>query len=168
MLITLIAFIFFPFLRKDLVTFKNKGLYKFLSTLPKNSLIAGHPSLMNEIPLFSKRKVFIQQELSLPFHNNYYQEIKRRTYAFFELYYSSDVEVIENICRVYKIDYIVAKKEHFCSSYLDKSNFYIEPFNDKIMEVILKNRGKGFKLIGVFQKYKVYEDNDFIVINIAV
>jgi len=162
-----IILIYFPFLdRMQFTFFKNKGLYDYLTTLPKNVLIAGHPFEMNEIPLFSKRKVFIEYELSLPFYKNYYEKIKQRTYDFFRIYYSNDIDEIKQICSFYKIDYFVIKKEHFTKSYLDVKEFYINPFNDKIKQIIKQNIQNGFILTSIPKRYRLYEDDNFFVINI--
>ena len=161
----LIIILFLPFLHNNLSTFRNKGLYKFLSTLPKECLLAGHPAIVNEIPLYSKRKVFVQEELSLPFYKNYYQMIRRRTYDFFRLYYSCSIDEVKNICKKYKIDYLILAKEHFKKIYLDKRHFYFEPFNTKIIHIVLENINNGFILINLIPRCKVYEDGEFIVIN---
>lgn len=163
---TAIILIYFPFLDGNVTFFKNQGLYQFLSTLPKNALIAGHPFEMNEVPLFSKRKVFVQQELSLPYYKNYYQRIKQRTYDFFKLYYSSSTGEIKNICNQYEIDYIVVKKEHFSTPFLAKDHFYTNPFNDKAKQVVAQNIKRGFVLLDVPQEYRIYEDDIFFIVKI--
>src|SRR5215475_14374306 len=53
-----------------------RQLYEHLRTLPKNSLIAAHPSLADYIPTFTKRKVFINFELSHPWPDKYWPVIK--------------------------------------------------------------------------------------------
>jgi len=166
LIVVIIIIIYFPFLSSNLTVFNNTGLYSFLSTLPKDALIAGHPFEINEVPLFSKRKVFIEYELSLPYYKNYYKKIVQRTNDFFKLYYSSSVDEIKNICSNYNINYIVIKKEHFTRSYLDNNNFYIMPFSNKIQEIVLQNKGKGFALLSILQKYKLYEDENYFVVKI--
>lgn len=161
-----IIILYFPFLNKDLVNYKNIRLYQFISTLPKNALIAGHPFEMSEIPLFSKRKVFIQFELSTPFYRNYYEQIKQRTYDFFRLYYSGSFNEIKKVCIEYGIDYVLVKKEHFSRPYIEKNNFYIEPFNLQIRHIIENNIRNGFVLANVSADYKVYEDNDTIIFKV--
>ncbi|MEK6563870.1 MAG: hypothetical protein AABZ65_02440 [Candidatus Omnitrophota bacterium] len=160
-----IIIIFLPFLNGDLCTFRNKDLYKFLSTLPKDSLLAAHPSDANEIPLYSKRKVFVQEELSHPFYKNYYLMVSRRTHDFFRLYYSNSIDEAVNICRRYRIDYLVVKKGHFEKKYLYKKDFYFEPFNTKIIHILSENTGNNFIMLNISQEYKVYENDDFIIIN---
>jgi len=161
-----IVILHLPFLNKDLVNYKNIRLYQFISTLPKNAVVAGHPFEMSEIPLFSKRKVFIQFELSTPFYRNYYEQVKRRTYDFFRLYYSGSFNEIKEVCIKYQIDYVLVKKEHFNRSYIEKGNFYIEPFNYQVRRIIENNIEKKFVLANIPAAYKVYEDNDSVIIKV--
>ncbi|MFH2145756.1 MAG: hypothetical protein ABII75_06995 [Candidatus Omnitrophota bacterium] len=155
-----------PFLNKDLVNYKNTRLYQFIATLPKNSLIAGHPFETSEIPLFSKRKVFIEFELSMPFYRNYYKQIKQRTYDFFRLYYSSSFNEIKEVCIEYGIDYILVRKGHFSRPYIEKYNFYIEPFNLQVRSIIENNFRNGFVLANIPAACKIYEDNDLFIVKV--
>lgn len=162
-----VVVLYLPFLNKDLVNYKNIKLYQFLSTLPKNALIAGHPFLMNEVPLFSKRKVFLTFELSTPFYRNYYKQVKQRTYDFFRIYYSGSFNEIKEVCIEYGIDYVLIKKEHFSRPYIEKKNFYIEPFNRQIRRVVENNFKNGFALENIPADCRVYEDNDISVIKVS-
>ena len=161
----IIILVYLPFLKDETRYFKNEGLYNFLSTLPKNVLIAGHPEEMDEIPLISKRKVFVQFELSLPYYKSYYKKIAERTKDFFRLYYSESNGEVINICNRYHIDYLVIKKAHFRDTYLGQKVFYIEPFNDYIQQIVAKNIKKGFVFQNVSPQYRVYEDNEFFVVS---
>ena len=163
-LCAIIILIYLLSLDKDIEYFQNKGLYAFLSDRPKDALIAGHPDDMNEIPLLAKRKVFVQFESSLPYYRNYYDKVKKRTYDFFRLYYSNDKNEINEICSFYDIDYLVIKKEHFSEFYINREEFYTSPFNEYIQEIIRKNRNQGFILSDVPEKYRAYEDENFVVV----
>ncbi len=162
-----VVIIYLPFLNKDLVNYKNIKLYQFLSTLPKNAVIAGHPFEMSEIPLFSKRKVFIQFELSTPFYKNYYKQVKQRTNDFFKLYYSASFNEIKELCIECGIDYVLVKKEHFSRPYIEKGNFYIKPFNYQVRRIIENNIKNGFVLADIPASYKIYEDKDLIIIKVS-
>lgn len=161
----IIILVYLPFLKDESRYFKNEGLYNFLSTLPKDVLIAGHPEEMDEIPLISKRKVFVQFELSLPYYRSYYKKIVERTKDFFRLYYSESNGEVINICNRYHIDYLVIKKAHFRDTYLGQKVFYIEPFNDYIQQIVAENIKKGFVFQNVSPQYRVYEDNEFFVVS---
>lgn len=115
-----------------------QDLFKFISDLPKDVTIAAHPYLASFIPTFSKRKVFISYELTIPYYKGYYERIKQRTKDFFKAYYASDGKVISDFCNRYKIDYFLINKKDFSPDYLKKSQFYLNPFNEFIKEQVAK------------------------------
>ena len=163
-LIIAIILTYKPFLNGNIEYYGEKDLYDFLSTLPENSLIAGHPKEMDAIPLLCKRKVFVQRESSLPYYKKYYGEITRRINDFFKLYYSSDTNEAKKINRLHGINYIVIKKEHFSKRYLDQGFFYYDPFNVFAKKVVFENIKKGFLFQSIPEEKRLYEDERFIVI----
>ncbi len=166
LLTIVIALTYGSFLNGNVEYYGKHGLYDFLSSLPKDSMIAGHPKEMDEIPLLCKRKVFVQRELSLPYYKTYYEEISRRTNDFFKLYYSSDKDEIKSICHVCGIDYVVVKKEHFIDWYLAGGVFYLSPFNASIIQTVKSNFQKGFYLANISKEHLVYEDVDYMVLKV--
>jgi len=89
-----------------------KALYEFVSTLPKDVLIAGSPEqpsdIMKNIPLFSKRKVFLNAEFV-----GLTEETKTRAFDFYKAYYSDSCQEILNFCRKYEITHLVVNLDHF-------------------------------------------------------
>ena len=166
--VSAVAFLLaFPFLNHDLTHFRNKRLYDFLSTLPKDAVIAGHPQDANEIPLFAKRKVFLTYELSLPLHHNYYNDIRNRTDDLFRLYYAGSASLIKKMCAAEHIDYLLVRPARFSRDYLNKKEFYIDPYNAFVRRIVAANEKSGFVLARIPQSYKLYEDADFYVIKIS-
>jgi hypothetical protein len=106
-------------------------LYRYLQTLPKDVLIAGHPFEMDNIPLFAIRRVFVNHELSLPYFTGYYAEVRQRLFALLAAYYAADVEEVQRFVRHYGIDYILIDRRHFAPPFLCGS-IYREPFNSFI------------------------------------
>jgi hypothetical protein len=104
-------------------------LYKFLETVPKKSLIAGHPELMDNIPTFARRKAFVTYELSHTWSDKYWEIIKGRTFDLFRAYYSDDPEEIRNLGRRHGIDYLIVEDADFSSKLGKKDRIYFEPFN---------------------------------------
>ncbi len=166
LLTILVIGVYWPFLDGNVQYYGRKGLYDFLATLSRDSLIAGHPKEMDEIPLLCKRKVLVQRELSLPYYRKYYSEISCRTRDFFRLYYSSDKNEAKAICDFYGIDYIVIDKEHFSNAYLEGGFFYHEPFNNFVKKIIFSNRDLGFLFKDIPAGKGLYEDEKFIVIGV--
>ena len=155
--------------KKHFTTYPHKGLYKFLSTLPRDALIAGHPGLMNPVPLFSQRRVLVTSELSYPYMDNYYRKIKERTLRFFQAYYSPSGQEILDFARKFGVDYLVVSRFHFSPGYLRVGNFYFQPYNDYVQGLV-KGRlaspagGKEFFLATIPKEKTIFEENGFLVI----
>lgn len=121
-------------------TYPYPRLYKFLATLPRDSLLAGHPKLMDPVPLFSQRRVLLTNELSLPYFSGYYELIKKRTFDFFDAYYAEKPEQMLDFAATYKVDYLVVNYIHFDPGYLRGEHFYWEPFNTFIRELVSERK----------------------------
>ncbi|MBI3781592.1 MAG: hypothetical protein HY278_11150 [candidate division NC10 bacterium] len=122
-------------------------LTDYLSTLPKDALIAGHPTDMDWVPIFARRKVLVSDELSLPFYVAYYGEIRQRTYDLFDAYYGPSAEQIDAFARKYGVDYLVVNLRRFAVDYLARGDYYYRPFNEFIAALISRNLSGGFAVL---------------------
>ena len=134
LILILLAF-FVPKIDSRLVHCADKGIYNYIKTLPKESLIAGFPTDMNCIAFYSQRKPFIMSELNTALYKDYYQIIRQRNFDFFSAYYSDSKLEIENFCRNNRITHIVVNKEYFDENFLKKERIYYEPFNTHIKNI---------------------------------
>ena len=142
---------------------QNKALYHYLATLPKDALIAAHPLLADSIPTFSLRKVFINYETSNPIYNKYWETIKRRTFEFFNAYYSENPADIYRFCEKNGIDYLVVDRRHFLKVYLARKGFYFQPFN-RFVSSITQQRN-NFVLPRVPVALRGFEEGSIFVIH---
>ena len=141
---------------------ENIQLYEYLSSLPKDITLAGHPYDMDCVPIFSKRKVYLNYELSHPFYSKYYSMIKNRTHKLFYAYYASNHYQLKSFCKKEKVDYFIFNKIRFGDSYLSAKEFYINPFNNYVIKLI-ENKSEFY--FNKIQKEDItFEDNTFIVI----
>lgn len=163
-LISLTAVYFMPRMQRYYIVADQPQLYNFLQSLPKNVFLAGHPTFMNNIPTFAKRKVLINEETSEPYYTNYYSVIKARTYDFFNAYYSDSPKLIFDFCKKYNITHIIVCKSDFSKDCLERGEFYLEPFNDYIKNLI-KNKNR-FALMEIPETEKIFDENDIFVIKI--
>jgi hypothetical protein len=141
----------------------NKDLFQFLRTLPKDAIIASHPTLSDAIPLFTQKRVFINHELSQPFYEKYWETIQKRTLALFKAYYSNNPDYIYDFCQKNNIDYLVIHEETLSKKYIHSRKIYFEPFNQQIESFIHNNYQPA--LMNIKQQNKVYEKNNIFVIH---
>jgi hypothetical protein len=141
----------------------NRKFYAYLRTLPQNSLIAAPPYLADNIPLFAQRKVFINDELSHPFFDKYWQVIKKRTYDFFNAYYAEDAISTYDFCLKNGIDYLIIDASHFSEAYLKNRHVYFEPFNQYALDIAASR--KRFVLKNIVDSDKLFADGTIFVIN---
>jgi len=142
---------------------RNEKLYLYAQTLPKDALIAGNPKLMDGIPLFSRRMVFVNYKESLPFLSGYWKTITRRTDDLFRAYYSADIRDMSALCAKYGISCIVVDEADFFSGYLNSGSIYFEPFNSRILTYAVP--GKDFALLRIPLKYRHYAGKGVFAVN---
>jgi hypothetical protein len=140
----------------------NKELYNFLKSLPKDSMIAAHPSLADAVPTFSQRKVFVKHELSHPWMEPYWETVKSRTFDFFKIYYSDNLDEAFTLCQANDIDYLVVDRSHFSEDYFN-GRIYFEPFLSYIRKSF-KGRG-SFALLKISDKDKLYDKKGIFIIS---
>jgi len=141
-----------------------KPVIKFLSLLPSDIFIAGHPMIMNGIGIYSKKRVFLTYKISTEVYwHSYYQEMTKRTKYFFDAYYAQDEKEILNLCQRYGITHIVVDLNHFSAEYLKKENFYFRPFNDYIKKIT--NNKSNFFFRRIPEEYVIFKNSNIYVID---
>lgn len=137
-----IAFAWAPLVSNDYLYFENSGLYQAISSLPKNTLIAAHPFTADNIPIRTKRSVYICDEMALPYFQGYYKEISRRLTTLFSAYYSPDIDDIYKFCNQEGVTHFLMYQGHFSAEKLHGVHHYREPYNDKIIDDIRTAKGR--------------------------
>ena len=141
----------------------HEEMYRFCASLPEDTVIAGHPQLVNGIPLFSHRRAFVTYQLSYPFLSDYWKTVSKRTDDFFAAYYSADFRAIDGFCRANRIGWFIVDESHFSARYLAAGDFYFQPFNSRIGELVGGRR--HFALMDVPAKDRSYVGPGIFVVN---
>ncbi|MBU1565900.1 MAG: hypothetical protein KJ630_09765 [Proteobacteria bacterium] len=136
-------------------------LYKFFQSTSRESNIAGHPYLMDNIMTFSQRKVFVSYELSHPWYGKYWSIIKPMTYDFFNAYYSESPNEIREFCRKYAINYFVVRESDFTNK-MPESTAYFQPFGSHIRKLLEKNT--SFAVLDGKEFMPVFHDKNIRVL----
>ena len=140
---------------------ENKELYSYLESIPEGAVVGGHPELVDGVPTFSKRKVFIAKDMSVPLFGNYWETVKKRTFDLFTAYYSDDPAEIYELCRNNNIDYLIVDRRHYDDEYIAEG-VYFEPFNSFVIDIV-KNK-KEYFLEEISDEYKNYNAGDVFVV----
>lgn len=183
LILLLIIILYMPGLSK-MITYKQQRfayqfrddfdleLYEFISSLPKDAFLAAHPMVSDNIPMFSRRKVLIMQEIEAP-ETKSYALVKQRTLDFFTAYYSTSVLDVLNFCRKYAVEYLIIYKGHFSNEYLEKGdllfagNYYYAPFNEHILSLLVQNTNTNFAVFNLPKEHIIFEDTKYVVIKCA-
>jgi hypothetical protein len=142
---------------------QDKKFYDFLAALPNDVLIAAPPRLADNIPIFCRKKVFLNEELSVPLYDRYWAMMRERNKEFWNAYYAADLKTIARFCRDHQIDYLIIDQRMFDPGYLRRRQFTFEPFNQNIIEHIGRRTQFALPLLS---SLAVFRDGPYAVVNI--
>ena len=63
---------------------RDVDVVSFLKTVPKDSLIAGPPDLMDRVVTYCERSAYFNKESIIPLYDNYYATLSGRVRTFFQ------------------------------------------------------------------------------------
>ena len=96
------------------------GLFKFVASSPKDTLATSLITDINDnIPAFSQRSVLTGREFALPFHVEFYDEMRQRMTDMVEAQYSPDLQAVKAFIDAYGVDLWIVSKEFAQPAYLD-------------------------------------------------
>ncbi len=133
---------------------EERPLLEYLSTLPKDVLIAGDPEIMSNIPLFSERRVLFSSEIS------YVGGTK--VVDFFDAYYAESADRVLTFCQQYGVDYLVVDERRFSPDYLANGRFFYSPFNESIAQSVAAR--SNFILPQIPDSHKAFQSDPLFVI----
>ncbi len=143
---------------------KYEPLCRFFRTVPRTSLVAGPPDIMDNTITFARRNAFLTHELFHAWYLEYWKKIKERTYAFCRAYYASEPEEIRHFSRANGIDYIVFRKNDFPPESLSKGPIHMEPF-DTYARNLARLKSK-FAMLDRNAFPIVFENDELVVLNV--
>jgi hypothetical protein len=139
----------------------HRQLYDFLRHLPKDVLIAGWPTDLDNVPYVSRRQAFITAELNGAFQKRYADEMRRRMHALIEAYFATDRGALERLRDDFGVTHLI-----FQQSILDKPPDYFKPYSDWIQKAFNDGRSKGFEIPRQLDATKAFSDGPLIVLDL--
>jgi hypothetical protein len=101
---------------------------------PETSLIAGFPTFIDPVQLFSIRKGYATIETWHPFYTAYNEEMKRRLFISLRAHYAENLAELVNILSAEKIDYFVFERQRFYPDRLRNTRYFkiFQPLLDEL------------------------------------
>ena len=135
----------------------------YLAKRPTKIEIASHPDDANAIPLRIRRNVLVNTESTLPIHDRYYAEMRRRTNDSFDLLYATDWAAVDRIAARDKIDYFLLDTRRLKTP---EDRPYLRPFLQGNRQRIAEAREKGFALLSPPPERISFSAGDVVVIRL--
>ena len=121
--------------RLGYVTGEAPQLYQFLQQQPKDSLIATLSKEGDFIPSLAQRSILTSREYSIPYHLDYYQQIRQRTKDLIQAQYSHTQADLTQFVQKYQLDLWLIDRDAFTIDYL-KHNGWLQQFQPETQNAI--------------------------------
>jgi hypothetical protein len=133
--------------------FRERYLVEYVKTLPDTSFLAGHPRELNGIGVFAKKRIFLTRKLATDVYWKTYRDIMtERTRDFFKAYYSDTADGVAAFAAKYGVTHFILYARHFSEDYLNRRDFYDNPFNAAIDDYL-----KGREHFYLYEKMMDYQ-----------
>ncbi|WP_036485953.1 hypothetical protein [Myxosarcina sp. GI1] len=151
--------------RLGYVTGNSSQLYRFLQQQPKDILIASLSEEANFIPSLAERSVLTAAEYSIPYHLDYYRQIRQRTEALITAQYTDNLEKIESFIDLYDIDLWLLDRDAFTVRYLQNNNWLMQFLLPAKRAIAFLRSDTQPILLTEFKECRVFEDDKSILLN---
>ena len=112
-------------------------LYQFFAQHPKDILIASFAKETNNLPAFTQRSVLFSQELALPYHPVFYDQVKQRMVDLLQAQYSPTLSTTKTILQNYGIDFLILEPRSFEPNYLLEQHWLVHSsVSDLVSETV--------------------------------
>ena len=136
-------------------------LYDFLRGLPKDALIAGWPTDVDNVPYLSRRQVFISYELHQVLHQGYADEMRRRMRALIEGYFATDPRPLVRLRDEFGVTHLIFRQDR-----LENPPHYFRPFSVWARKAFNDGVGEGFEIPRQVEAATVFSDGPFVVLDL--
>ena len=140
-----------------------EAVYRFLETLPKDSLVASHPNDADNIPLRSRRSVLASMETSLPLYVGYYQIMAKRLDATLAAFHATDFATVDRLHARYGVDVFVVNRRRYAPG----KSLYFQPFYAVTQEQWARGSREGFVLRDPPPDRILFQQGEFSVIRVG-
>lgn len=117
---------------------------EFLAKLPRDVLIAAHPSRSSDIEVFARRSVLFSGISNAPNFATYGVTVERRIADFYDAYYGADRATVRAFAQRHHVDYLVVDMRDFGPKARERAS-YVEPWTTRARRLL--DRGPPASLV---------------------
>lgn len=144
----------------------HRALIRYLRTLPKDVLLAGHPKTLDDVPLLCRRSVLANRELSLAWYRGHYDRCRERIEDSLRLLYAqtdAEVRAIRDRTGAYRrrITHAVVEKRWLVAQIAGR--IHNPPF-DALAETL---RRRGPSVFAATERRPVFENDRYAVFDLS-
>lgn len=140
------------------------ALCEKISSMPKNTLIAGHPWRVDPLVYLGRKSVLTSFENLMPIFTAYHKEHEARTYDVFKAIYSTDMNQVVEFCEKYGVTHFLIHPGLYLPKYKKRNAYlYPKPFNEAVNLYRQKGAGK-FVLNRPHFPGEIYNDGSQILV----
>lgn len=145
------------------------ALYQFLAQQPKESLVASFVKETDNLPAFSQRSVLFSQELALPYHPIFYNQVKQRMVDLLQAQYSPNLSDTKAILQKYGIDFLILENRSFSPDYLLKQDWLVHSsINGAVSKTVTQLRQNiEPALVQYVDRCSVFSESNLTVLDTA-
>jgi hypothetical protein len=140
------------------VSAQPRELYEFLSTQPKQTVIATLRNSASLAPVFARRSVLVSAEHAIPYHKGYYEIIRRRGQDLLRAHLTPRREELRAFIEKYHVDLIIVRRIPVTPQVAKKLHWFGE-----IADQVESNDRPA--LLDFIDCCKIWENNSTIVLD---
>jgi len=139
-----------------------RALYRFVTHLPRDTVIAAFPSETSDsIPYLGRRSVFLARETHMPFHTRYAKLMRTRALKLFRAYFTSSPNVLRELRDREGVTHLLVNRADF-----RVPPPYFAPFEHPIARSFADGKAHGFAALALASRLRVFRSGDFELLDL--
>lgn len=143
---------------------EERQVLTYLGTLPKDALIAGWPKgLMDNVPYVVGRRVLVNYETHLFFHQHYLEDRRIRLNALIDALYAVEIEPILRLREQFGVTHLVVHTKLLYEQIPE----YFEPFRERIIQAAAQLKDAQPLLMQLHDRADFYQNGSFLIFDLG-
>ena len=142
-------------------------VYEVVGSFSKDSMVASLDRDVNDnIPAFAQRSVLVGREFALPFHVDFYGEMRQRAEDLLMAQYSPRLSVVKSFIESYGVDVWILSEQFLAPDYLRQYDWLVNSLMEEtVMETVSAlERGREVAIADVIPACLVKRTDGYIIL----